>query len=67
MKQATLRFPVGKAPEVAKFLAEQGIFTNLSWMHEDGFFAKEVICIITFPEDKETLVRAQFQMYIKTK
>lgn len=67
MKQATLRFPVAKASDVAKFLAEQGIFTNLSWMNEGGFFEKEVVCIITFPEDKEALVRAQFQNYIKTK
>src|ERR1700753_2302840 len=38
MKQCTLKFPKAKAAELAKFFAEHGIVTNLSWMESSSFF-----------------------------
>lgn len=69
MKQAILKFPKDKAGEVAKFFAEQGIVTNLSWMETgDGFFSSTTILVVCcFPDDKAALFQAQFQNYIKQK
>ena len=65
MKQCTLKFPVSKSKEVAKFLAEHGIITNLSYMESDGFFDKTITAIICFPDDKEDKVKANLQKWIK--
>ena len=69
MKQAILKFPKEKTPEVAKFFAEQGIVTNISYLEAgDGFFSTtSVVVVCCFPEDKQALFQAQFQNYIKTK
>lgn len=65
MKQATLQFPLNQAKIVAKFLAEQGIVTNLSYMVEGGFFDKQIVAIICFADDKEDKVLANLQKYFK--
>lgn len=65
MKQCTLKFPVSKSKEVSKFLAENGIVTNLSYLESDGFFDKTVTAIICFPDDKEDKVKANLQKWIK--
>lgn len=65
MKQCTIQFPKSKAREVAKFLAENSIITNLSWMESGDFFSTQVTAIICFPDDKEDKVKANLQKYIK--
>ncbi len=65
MKRCTLKFPVSKANDVAKFLAEHGIITNLSYTVGDDFFTKNVVAIICFAEDKEDKVLANLQKYIQ--
>jgi hypothetical protein len=65
MKQATIVFPQSASAKVAKFLAEQSVITNLSYMSDDGFWNKTVTAIICFPDEKSALVEAQFQQYIK--
>ena len=65
MKQCVLKFPMNKSKEVAKFLAENGIVTNLSYAKGDDFFNNEVIAIICFPDDKEDKVKANLQRYIQ--
>lgn len=64
MKQAKLKIPQGKASEVAKFLAEHGIFTNLSWSAGDGIFNTHVMAIVCFKDDLEDKVKANLQNYI---
>lgn len=66
MKQAILKFPEGKSKEVAKFLAEHGIITNLSYLKgEGGFFGASVIAIVCFPSEKEDTVKANLHTYIQ--
>lgn len=65
MKQCTLRFPLNKAKEVAKFFAENGVVTNLSYLETDGFFDKQIVAVICFPDDKEDKVKANLNKYIK--
>lgn len=65
MKQAKLRFPQGKAGELSKFLAENGIVTNMSWSDGDGFFNSHICAIICFKDDLEDKVKANLSAYIK--
>ena len=65
MRQCTIKFPKSKTKEVAKFLAENAIITNLSWMETDGFFDQQMYAIIAFPDDKEDKVKANLTKYIK--
>lgn len=65
MKQVTIIFPQAKAKEIAKFLAEHSIITNMSWNVGDDFFSKKIAAVICFPDDKEDKVVANLQKYIQ--
>lgn len=66
MKQAKIVFPPKMAKDIAKFLAENGIITNVSFSQEGGgLFSTEVVAYITFPDDKEDKVKANLQKYIR--
>jgi hypothetical protein len=65
MKQATLKFPPEEAKGIAKFLAEQGAVTQLSWMQDDGLFSKSIICIVAVANDKAELFEAKMQKWIQ--
>lgn len=65
MKQARLIFPVKQAAVVAKYFAEQGVVTNLSYVTTDGFFTAQIICIVCFAEDKEDNFKANMHKYIQ--
>ena len=67
MKQGLFVIPKAKIRDFAKFLAENGIFTNLSWMEGDGLFADKMHAVISFPEDKEDKVKANWGTYHKEK
>lgn len=65
MKQAILKFSTTAAKDIAKFLAEHGIVTNLSYSTTDGFFNTNIICIICFKDDQEDKVKANLTKYIQ--
>jgi hypothetical protein len=69
MKQAIIKFKKSKSAEYAKFFAEHGFVTNLSWYEAgDGLFTEGTVTVIgCFSEDKAALFQAQFQNEIKTK
>ena len=67
MKQGFFVIPKAKVKDFAKFLAENGIFTNICWMEGDGFFADKLHVIISFPDDKEDKVKANWGSYLKDK
>lgn len=64
--QVALKFPQSVAAEVAKTLAEIGAITNLSFATDDGLFNKQIVCIISYPTDKQDTVTAKFHKYIKS-
>lgn len=64
MKQAKLKFPLSEAAAIAKFLAEQGAVTQLSWMAEDGLFSKSIFAIVAVASDKAELFEAKMQKWI---
>jgi hypothetical protein len=65
MKQCTLKFAVAEAKAIAKFLAEQGAQTQLSWMADDGLFSKSIFAIVAVAADKAELFEAKMQKYIQ--
>lgn len=65
MKQAKLIFPLKQAAAVAKYFAEQGVVTNVSYTTSDGFFSPQIVCIVCFAEDKEDNFKANMHKYIQ--
>lgn len=69
MKQGYFIIPKNKIPDFCKFLAENSVMTNASWLEggESFFSEQKMHIIVCFPDDKEDKMKANWGANLKTK